>query len=220
MKKERLKTAKQRSVSSANWLRRQLNDPYVLKAHADGYRSRAAYKIIEIDDKFKLFKKGSKVVDLGAAPGGWSQVVVKKVGESDTNPLVTAVDILPMSSMFGVKVMTMDFLSEGAEEKIIDALNGKADVVMSDMAANTTGNPRLDHLRIMALLEQAYDFALKVLASGGSFVAKIFQGGTENELLNRIKRDFREIKHFKPKSSRQESREYYIVAKGFKCGGQ
>lgn len=217
MKKERLKTAKMRTVSSANWLRRQINDPYVLKAKKDGYRSRAAYKIIEIDEKFKIFKKGMRVVDLGAAPGGWSQIVVKKVGENEENPMVLALDILPMRAMFGVKIMTMDFLLDGAEEAIISNLNGKADVVLSDMAANTTGNPKLDHMKIMNLLELAYDFAKKVLSENGVFVAKIFQGGTETALLEAIKRDFTSVKHFKPKSSRQESREYYVVAKGFRC---
>ncbi len=217
MKKERVKTAKMRSTSSTKWLQRQLNDPFVMKAKQDGYRSRAAYKIIEIDEKFKIFKKGAKVVDLGAAPGGWSQIAVKKVGEDDENPNVLAVDILPMGSMFGVKVMTMDFLLDDSEQKIIDALGGvKADIVMSDMAANTTGNPKLDHLKIMTLLELAYDFAKKVMAFNGCFIAKIFQGGTETSLLDQIKKDFTTVKHFKPKSSRQESREYYVIAKGYK----
>lgn len=210
---ENVKTAKHRKISSTKWLQRQLNDPFVQEAKLRGYRSRAAFKILEMNDKFKLFKKGYKVLDLGSAPGGWSQVVSEKVGNGN----ILAVDILPMEPLSGIKFIQQDFLATEATSIILKQINNdKYDVVMSDMAANTTGNRKLDHLRTMALVEGAFDFSLKVLKTGGSFVAKIFQGGTENVLLNKIKENFETVKHFKPKSSRKDSVEMYLVAKGYK----
>ena len=212
-KAERVKTAKHRKISSTRWLQRQLNDPFVLEAKNRGFRSRACFKIMEIDEKFKIFKKGYKVLDLGSAPGGWSQVAVEKVGYGN----VLSVDILPMDSINGVKFIQQDFLAPEAEGIILNAIGGeKYDVVMSDMAANTTGDRKLDHLRTINLAENALFFAKKVLKDGGSFVAKIFQGGTEKELLDELKKSFRIVKHFKPESSRKDSVEMYVVALGFK----
>ena len=213
-----VKTAKNRSKSSANWLRRQLNDPYVKKAQEAGYKSRAAFKIIEIDNKFHLFKKGRIVVDLGAAPGGWSQIAVEKVGEGN----VLAVDILDMEEIVGVKFIKQDFLADDAQDIIINTIkndlkkNRKCDVILSDMAANTCGDAKTDHLRIVGILEETINFAFKILAPGGSFVGKIFQGGASGELLQTFKQNFEIVKHFKPDSSRKESAENYIVATGFK----
>ena len=213
-----VRTAKGRKKSSTAWLRRQLNDPYVIKAQKEGYRSRAAYKLIEINDKFKLLKKGKIIVDLGAAPGGWSQVAVNIVGENN----VLAVDILDMDPIFGVKFIKQDFLTDDAHEIIIKSIkedlgkSRKCDVVLSDMAANSSGDSRTDHLRIVAILEDAVEFAKKVLAQDGDFVGKVFQGGASGDLLKVFKENFAVVKHFKPKSSRQESAESYIVATGFK----
>ncbi|MBO4956539.1 MAG: RlmE family RNA methyltransferase [Rickettsiales bacterium] len=212
-KTEKVKTAKNRKISSTRWLQRQLNDPYVQEAKNRGYRSRAAFKILEIDDKFKIFKKGYKVLDLGSAPGGWSQVISEKVGPNN----ILAVDILEMDPLHNVKFIQQDFLAPEAPEIILSYMNNeKYDVVMSDMAANTTGDKKLDHLRTMGLVENALDFSLKVLKTGGSFVAKIFQGGAEKELLDRLKQNFDIVKHFKPKSSRKDSVEMYVVAKNFR----
>ena len=215
--KIRVKSAKGRKVSSTKWLERQLNDPYVARARAEGYRSRAAFKIREMDEKHKLFHKGTRVVDLGAAPGGWSQVAAQAVGSTDSNPLVVGIDYLEMDPIPGVILFRKDFTEDDAPQMLIDAMGGKkADLVMSDMAWPTTGHRPTDHLRIVQLIEIAADFALDVLAPGGAFVAKVFQGGTEHELLHMLKRHFRTTFHAKPPSSRQDSAEAYLIAKGFK----
>ncbi|QQR35510.1 RlmE family RNA methyltransferase [Devosia oryziradicis] len=215
--KIRVKSAKGRKVSSTKWLERQLNDPYVARARAEGYRSRAAFKIKEMDEKHKLFHKGTRVVDLGAAPGGWSQVAAKAVGSTDANPLVVGIDYLEMDPIPGVVLFRKDFTEDDAPQLLIDAMGGKkADLVMSDMAWPTTGHRATDHLRIVQLIEIAADFAIDVLAPGGAFVAKVFQGGTEHELLHMLKRHFKTTFHAKPPSSRQDSAEAYLIAKGFK----
>lgn len=210
--KVKVKTAKYRSKSSTKWLQRQLNDPYVKKAHELGYRSRATFKILEIDDKFHLFKQGKKVADIGSAPGGWSDIAVKRVGKGN----VVAIDILDMKPIDGVHFKQIDFNLDEAKEFLIKTLNGKADIIISDIAPNTTGNQSVDHLQIMALVEQAYYFAIEVLRTGGSFVAKVRQGGTEATLLSEMKKHFESVKHFKPNSSRKESAETYVIAQGFK----
>lgn len=208
---KKIKTAKGRKISSIKWLERQLTDPYVQKAKAEGYRSRAAYKIIEIDEKAKLLKRGQMIVDLGAAPGGWCQVAAKKGCK------VVAIDLLEMDEIPGVKFFQMDFMDDAAPGVLIDAMEGeKADVVLSDIAHNTVGHRNTDHARIMMLVEAGYDFAVEVLKPGGAFVAKVFQGGTETALLTRMKKDFRTVKHIKPPSSRKESPETYVVAQGFR----
>ena len=207
----RVKTAKGRKLSSTRWLERQLNDPYVQRAKADGFRGRAAYKIIEIDDKFRFLKPGSRIVDLGCAPGGWCQVAVKAGAEK-----VVGIDYLGMPPVPGAEVLELDFLDDEAPEKLKKLLGGEADVVLSDMAAPTTGHKSTDHLRIVALAETALDFAEDVLAPGGSFACKVFQGGAEGEFLTRLKRDFTSVKHAKPKASRAESAEMYVVATGFR----
>jgi 23S rRNA (uridine2552-2'-O)-methyltransferase len=215
--KIRVKSAKGRKVSSTKWLERQLNDPYVARARAEGYRSRAAFKIKEMDEKHKLFRKGMRVVDLGAAPGGWSQVAATAIGSTDANPLVVGIDYLAMDPIPGVVLLQKDFTDDDAPELLIAAMGGKkADLVMSDMAWPTTGHRPTDHLRIVQLIEIAADFAIDVLAPGGSFVAKVFQGGTEHELLHMLKRHFKTTFHAKPPSSRQDSAEAYLIAKGFK----
>lgn len=215
--KIRLKTAKGRTTSSTKWLQRQLNDPYVARAREEGYRSRAAFKIKEIDERQKLFRKGMRVVDLGAAPGGWSQVAAKAVGSTPENPLIVGIDYLEMDPISGVILLQKDFTENDAPDMLIAAMGGhKADVVMSDMAWPTTGHRPTDHLRIVHLIEIAADFAIQVLNPGGSFVAKVFQGGTEHELLHMLKRHFRTTIHAKPPSSRSDSAEAYLVAKGFK----
>ncbi|HSQ97694.1 MAG TPA: RlmE family RNA methyltransferase [Rickettsiales bacterium] len=211
--KKNIKTAKRRKASSTRWLERQLNDPYVTLAKQKGYRCRAAFKILEIDEKFKIFKKGQKVLDLGCAPGGWSQVVCNKVGANN----ILALDILPVQSITGVKTIQQDFLEKDAEKIILKEMKGeKYDVVMSDMAANTTGNKNIDHIRTSALVEEAFNFSLKILKKGGTFIAKVFQGGTEPELFQKMKENFTKVKHFKPNSSRKESVEMYVIAQGFK----
>jgi 23S rRNA (uridine2552-2'-O)-methyltransferase len=215
--KIRVRTAKGRKVSSTKWLERQLNDPYVAKARAEGMRSRAAFKIKEIDDKHRLFRKGMRIVDLGAAPGGWSQVAAKAVGSSDEHPLVVGIDYLEMDPIPGVVLLRKDFTEDDAPQMLMDALGGhKADVVMSDMAWPTTGHRATDHIRIMQLVELAAYFAIDVLNEDGAFVAKVFQGGTEHELLHMLKRHFRSTFHAKPPASRSDSAEAYLVAKGFK----
>ncbi len=216
----RLKTARKRKASSQRWLERQLNDPYVARSKREGYRSRAAYKLIEIDDRFGLLKPGRRVVDLGAAPGGWSQVAADRVGSTDTEPLVVAIDYLGMDALPGVVVIEKDFLNADAPDLIVKALHGaKADVVLSDMAAPTTGHRATDHLRIVALCEAAADFARDVLRPGGAFLAKVFRGGTENKLLADLKRDFTKVQHVKPPASRSDSPELYLLATGFRGGG-
>jgi 23S rRNA (uridine2552-2'-O)-methyltransferase len=215
--KVRVKTSKGRKIGSTLWLQRQLNDPYVAKAKAEGLRSRAAYKIKEIDERHKLFHRGQRVVDLGAAPGGWSQVAVPLVGSTDEKPLVVAIDFLEMDPIDGVIFLQKDFTDDDAPQLLMDALGGhKADLVLSDMAAPTTGHRATDHLRIMHLVEIAADFAIQVLAPGGVFVAKVFQGGTEHELLAMLKQHFTTTLHAKPPASRTGSAETYLVAKGFK----
>jgi 23S rRNA (uridine2552-2'-O)-methyltransferase len=213
--KIRVKTAAKRSVSSARWLERQLNDPYVAEAQKRGLRSRAAFKLIELDDKYRLLRKGMRVLDLGAAPGGWSQIAAERVGPQGR---VLAVDILEMDALPGVEVMQQDFMAEDAPEKIRAALNGPADLVLSDMAAPTIGHTRTDHLRIMALAEAAYQFASEVLAPGGAFLCKLFQGGATKDLLDLLKRDFEQVRHVKPPASRADSAEIYVVATGFRGG--
>jgi 23S rRNA (uridine2552-2'-O)-methyltransferase len=215
--KVRVKTSKGRKIGSTLWLQRQLNDPYVAKARAEGYRSRAAYKLIELDERYKLLRKGLRVVDLGAAPGGWSQVAAKAVGSTDEHPLVVGIDYLEMAPLPGVILLQKDFTEDDAPNMLIEALGGhKVDLVLSDMASPTTGHRQTDHLRIVHLIEIAADYAVNVLAPGGAFVAKVFQGGTENELLAMLKRDFAQTFHAKPKASRQGSSENYLVAKGFR----
>ncbi len=210
---KKLKDDKQRTLSSQSWLKRQLNDPYVARAKREGLRSRAAYKLAEIDDKYHLLKPGARVVDLGAAPGGWSEMAVRRVGPSGR---VVALDILDMKPIVGVEFLKLDFLDEAAPERLKALLGGKADVVLSDMAANTTGHRKTDHLRIVALAEAAAYFAREVLDSGGSFLCKVLQGGTEATLLADLKRDFSNVKHVKPPASRTGSAELYLLARGFR----
>lgn len=214
--KQRVKTAKKRTVSQTRWLERQLNDPYVARAKREGYRSRAAFKILEIDDKFKLFKPGGRVVDLGAAPGGWAQVAAKRVQSEEGRGKVVGIDLLPIDPIPGVVFEQMDFNDEDAPERLKAMLGGPADVVMSDMAANTTGHKKTDHLRIIGLAELAVAFAREVLAPNGAFVAKVFQGGLETALLNDLKRDFTTVRHVKPAASRADSSELYVLATGFR----
>lgn len=215
--KTHLKRDRKRSASSTKWLQRQINDPYVAEAHRQGYRGRAAFKIIELNNQFHFFKPGKRVVDLGCAPGGWSQVAVKMVKSTPENPLVIGMDLLPADPIAGATLIQMDFTCDEAPEKLKELLGGHlADIVMSDMAANTTGIHNIDHLRIMGLLEMAYDFAVQVLAKDGVFIAKIFQGGTEGEFLARMKRDFKTVRHAKPEASRKDSSEFYVIATGFK----
>ena len=213
--KTRVKTARKRSNSSTRWLQRQLNDPYVEKARAMGYRSRAAFKLIEIGEKTPLLKPGMRILDLGAAPGGWTQVAVEQVKPDGK---VVGVDILDMDAVPGADILKLDFLDDDAPERIREALGGRVDLVMSDMAASTTGHRQTDHLRTMALFEAAYDFAWEVLAPGGAFLAKVFRGGTEQSLLADMKRRFRSVRHVKPPSSRPESVELYVLAEGFRGG--
>ena len=208
-----LKPGKQRTASSRAWLERQINDPYVARAKREGFRSRAAYKLAEIDDKFHLLKPGARVVDLGAAPGGWSEVAARRVGPSGR---VVALDILEMKPIAGVDFLQLDFLDESAPAKLKELLGGKADVVLSDMAANATGHRQTDHLRIMALAEAAVLFAREVLAPAGAFLCKVLQGGTETTLLAELKRDFETVKHVKPPASRSDSAELYLLARGFR----
>ena len=215
--KVRVKTAKRRKASSARWLERQLNDPYVAKAKAEGYRARSAYKLIEMDDRYHLLKPGDRVVDLGAAPGGWAEVAAERVRSTEADPHVVAVDYLDMEPLRGVIVLRKDLLDEDAPETIRAALGGHlADVVLSDMAAPTTGHRQTDHFRTVHLCEAAAGFALSVLKPGGHFVAKVFQGGAEGELLALLKRNFAGIHHVKPPASRARSVELYLVAKGFR----
>lgn len=215
--RKRVKTARGRKASSQRWLERQLNDPYVTRSRHEGYRSRAAFKLVEMDDRFRFLKPGNRVVDLGAAPGGWSQVAAARVGSTDAEPLVVAVDYLEMDALPGVTVLRADFLDAEAPERIRDALGGrKADVVLSDMAAPTTGHKATDHLRIVALCEAAADFARELLTPGGTFLAKVFRGGTEHNLLAGLKRDFAKVQHVKPPASRADSPELYLLATGYR----
>jgi 23S rRNA (uridine2552-2'-O)-methyltransferase len=202
--------------SSRRWIERHLNDPYVKRSRADGYRSRAAYKFLEINDRHKLVNKGDRVVDLGAAPGGWSQVVSAVTGSTDSAPLVVAIDYLQFDSIPGVVILQKDFLDDDAPAALMNALGGPPDLVMSDMASPTVGHRQTDHIRTMHLAEVAADFAISVLKPGGHFLAKAFQGGTEKDLLDLLKRNFKSVHHVKPPASRQESVESFILAKGFK----
>lgn len=209
---KKIKTAKGRKISSIRWIERQLTDPYVQKAHKDGYRSRAAYKLLEIDEKLGgVIQPGQMIVDLGAAPGGWCQVVTQKGAR------VVAIDLLPVDPMDNMIFFQMDFMDDDAPATLIDAMGGSgADMVISDIAHNTVGHRNTDHLKIMALVEAAYDFAIDVLNPDGTFIAKVFQGGTQGELLTRMKQDFKTVKHIKPPASRKESPETYVIAQGFR----
>jgi len=212
----RVHTARKRSHASTLWLDRQLNDPYVQAAKRDGYRSRAAFKLLEIDDRHRLLKPGQKIVDLGAAPGGWSQIAATRIGAAEGRGKVVAIDLLEMEPVPGVDFMVLDFLDDAAPETLKERLGGKADVVLSDMAANTVGHQRTDHLRIIGLVEAAAAFASEILAPGGAFLAKVFQGGTEGDLLAALKRDFAKVQHVKPPASRKDSSELYVMATGFR----
>jgi 23S rRNA (uridine2552-2'-O)-methyltransferase len=219
--KVRVKTARKRSLSSTLWLQRQLNDPYVARAKREGFRSRAAYKLIEMDERYHLLKPGQRIVDLGAAPGGWSQIAADRVKAAEGRGKVVGVDLLEMEPIPGVTFAVKDFNDEDAPDVIKAMLGGEADGVMSDMAANATGHKATDHLKIVALAELAAEFACDVLAPGGFFVAKVLQGGTEGQLLARLKRDFSVVRHVKPEASRAGSAELYVLATGFrkKAGG-
>ncbi|WP_325700465.1 RlmE family RNA methyltransferase [Pseudorhodoplanes sp.] len=208
-----MKTGNKRSLSSKLWLERQLNDPYVARAKREGLRSRAAFKLTEIDDKYRVLRPGARVVDLGAAPGGWSQVAAKRVGPKGR---VVAIDLLDIDPLEGVEFVQMDFTDDDAPERLKAMLDGPADIVLSDMAANTTGHRRTDHLKIVGLVEMAAEFARQVLAPGGAFLAKVFQGGTEGALLSALKRDFAIVRHVKPAASRSDSAELYLLATGFR----
>jgi 23S rRNA (uridine2552-2'-O)-methyltransferase len=207
-----VKTAKGRKVGSTKWLQRQLNDPYVKKAKAEGYRSRAAYKLIELDEKFRFLKGAKAVVDLGVAPGGWAQVVRKKCPSA----VVVGIDFLPVDPLDGVTLLELDFTDEEADAKLKEALGQDADLVLSDMAANTVGHPQTDHLRTMGLVELGLEFAKDVLKPGGAYVAKVLAGGTDHQLLAELKKHFTTVKHAKPPASRKDSSEWYVVAQGFK----
>jgi len=209
----KLKPGKRRTPSSRAWLERQLSDSYVARAKREGFRSRAAFKLAEIDDKFHLLKPGARVVDLGAAPGGWSEIAARRASPSGR---VIALDILDMKPVAGVEFLHLDFLDATAPDRLKDMLGGRADVVLSDMAANATGHRQTDHLRIMALAEAAALFAREVLAPGGSFLCKVLQGGTETALLAELKRNFATVKHVKPPASRSDSAELYLLARGFR----
>jgi len=209
---KRLKTAKGRKVSSTRWLERQLNDPYVRRAKSENYRSRAAYKLLELDERFGLLKGVHAVVDLGIAPGGWSQAVRRKTPQAS----IAGIDLLPTDPIEGVTILQMDFMDEAAPERLKQALGGPADLVLSDMAANTVGHQQTDHLRTMALVEAGLEFAREILAPRGAFVAKVLAGGADNELVAALKRNFATVKHAKPPASRKDSSEWYVVAQGFK----
>jgi len=212
----RLKTARGRTVSSQRWLQRQLNDPYVAEAKKRGYRSRAAFKLLQLDDQFRFLKPGARVVDLGAAPGGWTQVAVERARPAQAGGVVLGIDLTPIEPIVGAVLLAKDFYDDDAPALLQAALGGPADVVLSDMAAAATGDTRVDHLRIMALAEAAHDFARQVLKPGGSFVAKVLRGGTERTLLEQLKRDFAKVRHVKPEASRADSAEMYVVATGFR----
>jgi 23S rRNA (uridine2552-2'-O)-methyltransferase len=214
--KARVKTARKRSLASTLWLERQLNDPYVAQARRDGYRSRAAYKLIEIDDKYRLLKPGQRIVDLGSAPGGWSQAASARVKAREGRGRVIAIDLLEMDAIEGVEFRQMDFHDPDAPARLREWLGGPADGVLSDMAANATGHRKTDQLRIVDLVELAAEFASEILTPGGFFLAKVLQGGAEGDLLARLKRDFATVRHMKPKASRADSAELYLLATGFR----
>lgn len=210
--KTRVKTARGRTTQSTRWLERQLNDPYVKRAKAEGYRSRAAYKLIELDERFAFLKGAKRIVDLGIAPGGWSQVVRRQV----PGAAVVGIDLLPVDPLDGVTILQMDFMADEAPDRLIAELGGTPDLILSDMAANTVGHPQTDALRTMALVEAASDFAIQVLKPGGTFVAKVFAGGADSTLVALLKRNFTTVKHAKPPASRKGSVEWFVVAQGFK----
>ena len=211
-----VKSGGKRKLSSKLWLERQLNDPYVAQAKREGFRSRAAYKLIEIDDKYHFLKPGITVFDLGAAPGGWSQIAAKRVGAASGKGRVVAIDLLEMPEIVGVTFAQLDFLAEDAPDRLIEMMEGRADVVLSDMAANTTGHRKTDQLRMIGLVEAAAAFAVEVLKPGGAFLAKTFQSGADAELMTQLKRDFASVRHVKPASSRKDSSERYVLAMGFR----
>lgn len=215
----RLKSARGRTHSSQLWLERQLNDPYVARAKREGRRSRAIYKLIEINDKARLLKPGQRVLDLGAAPGGWSQLAAEITDSINGRGKVVAIDLLPIDPLPGVDFVQMDFMDDAAPDRLKEMLGGPADLVLSDMAANTVGHRATDHLRIVALVEAAAHFAVEVLSPGGAFLAKVFQGGTEGDILTLLKRDFAVVKHIKPAASRAGSSEIYVLATGFRGQG-
>ena len=210
---KRIRTAKGRKPSSTRWLERQLNDPYVKRAMADNYRSRAAYKLLELDERFGFLKGAKAVVDLGIAPGGWSQVVRRRVAQGN----VVGIDLLPTDPIEGVTILQMDFMDDAAPDRLKEALGSEADLVLSDMAANTVGHQQTDHLRTMALVEAGLQFATEVLKPGGAYVAKVLAGGADNQLVAEMKRHFTSVKHAKPPASRKDSSEWYVVAQGFKA---
>ena len=210
--RQRVRTARGRSASSTRWLERQLNDPYVRRAKAENYRSRAAYKLLELDERFGFLTGAAAVVDLGIAPGGWAQVVRRTVPKAN----VVGIDLLPADPIEGVTILQMDFMDEDAPERLKAELGGPADLVLSDMAANTVGHPQTDHLRTMALVEAGLEFAREILRPGGAYVAKVLAGGADNNLVAELKRDFATVKHAKPPASRKDSSEWYVVAQGFK----
>ena len=214
--RQKVRSGAKRTPSSRAWLERQLNDPYVARAQREGYRSRAAFKLIELDDKYRFLKPGGRVVDLGAAPGGWSQVAAARTGEQAARGRVVGIDLLDMDTVPGVDFVQLDFMAEESPERLRDMLGGGADAVLSDMAANATGHKRTDHLKIMGLAEAALAFAREVLSPGGAFVAKVLKGGTENTLLADLKRDFATVRHVKPAASRPDSAELYVLAMGFR----
>lgn len=214
--KTRVKSTGGRTPAQKRWLDRQLNDPYVARAKREGWRSRAAFKLIELDDKYRFLKAGARVVDLGAAPGGWSQVAAKKVGAGEGRGRVVAIDLLDMPPIPGVDFLALDFLAPDAPDRLKAMLGGEADIVLSDMAANATGHRQTDHLKIMALAEAAALFAREVLKGGGTFLCKVLRGGTEGALLAALKRDFATVKHVKPAASRADSAELYLLAMGFR----
>jgi 23S rRNA (uridine2552-2'-O)-methyltransferase len=216
----RVKTARGRTGSSQRWLQRQLNDPYVAEAKKRGYRSRAAFKLLQLDDQIRFLKSGARVVDLGAAPGGWTQVAVERVHPERGTAVVLGIDLTPVAPIPGATVLAKDFYDEDTPKILREQLGGLADVVLSDMAASATGDPQIDHLRIMSLAEAAHDFASEVLKPGGTFVAKVLRGGTERALLDRLKHDFVKVRHVKPEASRADSAEMYVVATGFRGGPQ
>jgi 23S rRNA (uridine2552-2'-O)-methyltransferase len=209
---KRIRTAKGRKVSSTRWLERQLNDPYVKRAKAENYRSRAAYKLLELDERFGLLKGAKTIVDLGIAPGGWTQVVRRKIPQAS----VVGIDLLPTDPIDGATILQMDFMDEAAPDELKAALGGPADLVLSDMAANTVGHPQTDHLRTMALVEAGLEFAREILRPGGAYVAKVLAGGADNQLVAELKRNFTTVKHAKPPASRKDSSEWYVIAQGFK----
>jgi 23S rRNA (uridine2552-2'-O)-methyltransferase len=213
--RQRVRTARGRSAQSTRWLERQLNDPYVRRAKAEGYRSRAAYKLLELDEKFALLRGTKRVVDLGIAPGGWSQVVKKKRPDC----AIVGIDLLPVDPIEGVIILQMDFMDEAAPARLTEALGGEADLVLSDMAANTVGHPQTDHLRTMALVEAGMAFAADILRPGGAYVAKVLAGGADHDLVAELKRLFTTVKHAKPPASRKDSSEWYVIAQGFKGRG-